>query len=211
MLLAPVEEDAGLLVARERTLLVGVPQPLRDPDVLECPPVARGVVEVLVAAVVARGAGVTARHDVPAGSPAADVVEGVEAARDVERLVVRRREGADQADVAGVHRDRRQQGQRLQAAEVVVRRVRRDELAVDDKDEVELGRLGLLGAGDVPLDVDARIGGDVGTEPGVVLTRAADSEEDGAELEGAARHGLPFEARMRGGERPASVDAKTAT
>ena len=127
--------------------------------------------------------------DVPAGAAAADVVERGEPAGHVERLVVGRGQRADQADVAGVHGERGQQRQRLEPVEVVVRRVGRDELAVDDEDVVELGRLGLLGAGDVPADVDAGVAGDLGVEPGVVLAGSADADEDGAELEGAARHG----------------------
>ena len=46
-----------------------------------------------------------------------------------------------------MHGDRGQQGQRLEPAEVVVRRVRGDELAVDDEDQVELRGLGLPGPG----------------------------------------------------------------
>ena len=92
-----------------------------------------------------------------------------------------------------LHRERGQQGQRLEPVEVVVRRVGGDELAVDDEDEVELGRLGLPGALDVPVDVDAGVAGDLRAEPGGVLARAADADEDGTELELTSGHdGTPW-------------------
>ena len=65
--------------------------------------------------------------------------------------------------------ERREQGERLEPVEVVGRRVRGDELAVDDEDEVECRRLGCSRLLDVPVDVDARVAGDLGVEPAVVL------------------------------------------
>jgi hypothetical protein len=55
----------------------------------------------------------------------------------------------DKADLPRRYRDRRQQRQRLQAIEVVRRRIGRDELAVDDEYQVELGFLGQSGLLDV--------------------------------------------------------------
>ena len=177
-----VEEDAGLLVAREGVVLVGAPQALRDLHVLERAAVAGRVVVVLVEAVVAGGAAVAARDDVPARAAAADDVERGEPPRDVERRVVRRRDRADQADAGRRDRERGEQRQRLEAVQVVGRRVRGDELAVDDEDEVELRLLELPRPLGVPVDVDARVAGDLGVQPRVA-DRPADAEQRRAELQ----------------------------
>jgi hypothetical protein len=63
----------------------------------------------------------------------------------------------------------------------VRRRVGRDERAVDDEDEVELGRLGLARVRDVPADVDAGVAGRSGSRQLVWV--CADAGEDGAELQ----------------------------
>ena len=68
-------------------------------------------------------------------------------------------------------RERRQQRQRLQPVEVVRRGVGGDELAVDDEDQVELGRLGQPGLLDVPVDVHAGVDRDVLVEPQVAASR----------------------------------------
>ena len=183
MLPGRVEEGPGRAVARERVLLVGVPQALRDPDELQAAGVAGVVVEVLVAAEVRRRAGVAAGDDVPAGPSAGDEVQRRQAAGEVERVVVGRGHGGDQAQVPGGHRQGRQQRHRLEPVEVVRRGVGGDELAVDDEDQVELGRLGQPGLLDVPVDVDAGVAGDLRVEPEVVLAGAARAHGDGAELE----------------------------
>ncbi len=183
-----VEEDAGLLVAREGVVLVGVPEALRHLHVLERAPVAGGVVEVVLPVVVLRRPLVDAGDDVPAGAAAADQIERGDLAGDVERLGVGGRDRRDQADLLGRGGDRRQQGQRLEPAEEVGRGLGGDELAVGDEDEVEAGRLGLLGAGDVPPDVDAGVTGDLRIEPGVLLPLAADAVQDRAEFQLSIAH-----------------------
>ena len=182
--------------------LVGVPQALGDPDELQAAGVAGVVVEVLVAAEVRRRAGVAAGDDVPAGPSAADQVEGGQAAGHVERVVVGRGHGGDQAQVPGGHRQRRQQRHRLEPVEVVRRGVGGDELAVDDEDQVELGRLGQPGLLDVPVDVDAGVAGDLRVEPEVVLAGAARAHGDGAELELPLPRGHAGTAFGRGRRRP---------
>ena len=157
----------GGAVARERVVLVGVPQALADLDELQAAAVAGVVVEVLVAAEVRRRARVAAGDDVPAGPAAGDQVERGQPAGDVERVVVGGGQGGDQAEVRGADRQRGQQGQRLQPVEVVRRGVGGDELAVDDEDQVELGLLGQPGLLDVPVDVNAGVGRDVLVEPQV--------------------------------------------
>ena len=156
-----VEERPGRPVARERVRLVGIPQALRDPDELQPARVPGVVVEVLIAAEVGRRPGVAAGDDVPAGPSAADQVQAGQAAGHVERVVVGRGHGRDQAQVPGGHGEGRQQRHRLEPVEVVRRRVGGDELAVDDEDEVELGRLGQPGLLDVPVHVDAGVARDL--------------------------------------------------
>ena len=97
--LAGIQEHVPLDVGREGVVLVGVPQALRDLDELVCAGVPGVVVVVLVQPEVARDPEVEGGDDVPAGATAADLVEGGEPAGQVERRVVRRREGADQPDV----------------------------------------------------------------------------------------------------------------
>ena len=87
-------------VARERVVLVGVPQALGDLDELQAAAVAGVVVVVLVAAEVARRARVAAGDHVPAGPAAGDQLEGGQAAGEVERVVVGGGHGGDQAEVA---------------------------------------------------------------------------------------------------------------
>ena len=97
---ARVEEDAGRPVARERVVLVGVPQALGDPDELQAAAVAGVVVEVLLAAEVRRRARVAAGDHVPAGPAAADQLQRGQPAGDVERVVVGGGHGGDEAEVA---------------------------------------------------------------------------------------------------------------
>ena len=57
-----------------------------------------------------RRVGVGRGDDVPAGAPAAEMIERGEAARDVIGLVEGRRAGRDKADVLGDHGQRRAAG-----------------------------------------------------------------------------------------------------
>jgi hypothetical protein len=130
---------------------------------------------VFVEPEVAGRTGVEAGDDVPAGPAAADVVEGGEPARQVERRVVGRTRRADQADVPGVGGDRGQQGQRFEPVEVVRRVGGVDELAVDDEQRVEQGVFGRLGQPDVVVDVDARVLRHARVLPQTVLAGTADA------------------------------------
>jgi hypothetical protein len=162
---------------------VGVPQALTDLHEFQAPGVAGVVVVVLVAAEVAGRARVAAGHHVPAGSSAGDELQRGQAAGDVERVVVGGGHGGDEAQVRGADRERRQQRERLQPVQVMRRGVGGDELAVDDEDEVELGRFGQPGLLDVPVDVHARVERDVLVEPQVRRAGAAGAVGDRAELE----------------------------
>src|SRR5690606_16872952 len=98
-------------------------------------------VEVEVAGCLIAGGG----HDVPAGSAAADVVERGESAGQVVWLVVRRRRGRDQANVAGRAGNRGEQDRRLEgAARSPADRIQQDR-AVGEEDRVELAPFRDLG------------------------------------------------------------------
>ncbi|MNP25992.1 hypothetical protein D3C76_1188220 [compost metagenome] len=146
------------------------------------------VVVVLITAIVAGGTGVAAGDHVPASAALADQVQRGQAAGDVEGFVVRGGQSTDQADVAGSHCQCREQGQRLEAVEIVRRRAGGDVLAVDDEHEVEQCRFGLAGDIDVPVDVDAGIGGQFRVEPQVMPARATTTHGQGAELDFAGSH-----------------------
>jgi hypothetical protein len=75
--------------------------------------VTKAVFVVLVAAEVECFERVGRGDEVPAGAPAAQVVERGEPARHVIRLVVAGAGGGDQADVFGHRRQRGQQGERI--------------------------------------------------------------------------------------------------
>lgn len=108
--------DRDLLVRDDGVVLPAVPQlgghlhELRGP--LVPAPVCGGVVETEVL----RRIGACRRDDVPAGSSAADEVEGREPPRQVVRLVVAGRRGRDQTDLLGGRGDRREDDRRLQLA-----------------------------------------------------------------------------------------------
>ena len=110
VLLGRVEEDPRRPVARERVVLVGVPQRPGDPDVLQGAAVAGVVVVVLVEAEVAAAPASPLVTTFQPARPRLIRSRRREPPRDVERLVVGGGQRADQADVRG--RD----GQRATAA-----------------------------------------------------------------------------------------------
>src|SRR6202012_5448764 len=63
-----------------------------------------------------------------------------------------------------------------------------DELAVDHEDEVEQCLFGLPGTLDVPVDVDARVAGDLRVEPRVLLTGAPDTNRGDPEFQLSISH-----------------------
>jgi hypothetical protein len=83
MLLRLVEEHTACLVAWESVILIAVPQPAYDADEFLGTLVAIGVVEMLLAAVIAGGTFKPGRDDVPARTAAADEVERPELAGDI--------------------------------------------------------------------------------------------------------------------------------
>ena len=77
------------------------------------------VSQMLVLAEILRRSFKPGCHDVPARPTAADVVEGREVAREVEGFGVGDRHVGDEADAIGEPGERRQDGERLEAVQVV--------------------------------------------------------------------------------------------
>ena len=181
--LARVEKLPSGTVAHKRIVFVRIPQPLHHLNVFGGTPVAGGIVVMFVAAVIAGGTGIATGHHVPAGAAFADQVQGGEAPGDVIGRVIRGGQRTDQADMPRAHGQCRQQGQRLQAIEVMGRRAFGDELAVDDEQQVEQRRLGLARYLDVPIDVDAGIGRQLRIKPQVMAARPTAAHGQGAQFE----------------------------
>jgi hypothetical protein len=111
-----------------------------------------GLAEVLGRALQPRG------DHVPAGAAAADVVQRGELPGHVEGLGIGDAERGHQADVLGHRRQGRQDGDRLEAVEVVRAGLGVDRQAVGDEQEVELALFGQLGGAAVVLEVGAGAG-----------------------------------------------------
>ena len=142
MKLGRIEEYAAFLVMNESVVFPGIPQALHDIEMFGGEPVARIMREMRRLAEIRSTAFEPGRHHVPAGAAAADVVERGELARDVEGLAVAGGQRCDETDMRGSAGQRRQDGQRLEAVEVVRARFLGDEDAVGDKQKIELRRLG---------------------------------------------------------------------
>jgi hypothetical protein len=123
---------------------------------------------VLVEAKIAGGAGIATRNDVPPRSSVVDQVKRCQATRDVEGLVGRGGQRSDEPEVGRRNGECGEQREWLEAIEIVRRRVGRDELAVDDEDKVELGIFGDSRLFDKPVDIYARIAGDLRIESHVL-------------------------------------------
>jgi hypothetical protein len=96
-----VREDPGGPVADQGALAPGVPELEHDLDELRRPRVAVGAVRQPAGAEVLGHGGHEGRHGVPARAAGAQVVERREPPGEVERLVERRRRGADEAHALG--------------------------------------------------------------------------------------------------------------
>ncbi|WHX15739.1 hypothetical protein QFW82_01290 [Streptomyces malaysiensis subsp. malaysiensis] len=137
------------------------------------------MVGLLVTPEVASGSGAGRGHDVPADTPAADVVEVTDTAGQLDGVVVTGGEGADEANALGLGGDARQHGRRLEVVAGTVTDDRLDDRTVGQEDGVECGRLGLLGDRGVVVD---RVGGErvaAGQAPGAAEdTRVEDVDVD---------------------------------
>ncbi len=109
--LVRVDEPRRVLVADDGIVLPAVPQAqghLQEFVGAAVPMVGVGVVRI--AEIGTARVGVRRGHDVPPGAALADVVEGREAPGQAVGVVVGRRRGGDQPDLAGGARERRSPG-----------------------------------------------------------------------------------------------------
>jgi hypothetical protein len=105
MQLFGIEEAAGFAIANEGVVRIGIPETAHDVDELLRPGVSVGVGEVALAAEVPGLARVGGGDEVPARAAAAQMIEGGELARDVERFVVGRGRSCHEADAFGDRRE----------------------------------------------------------------------------------------------------------
>src|SRR5690606_35089348 len=105
-----------------------------------------------------------------------------EASREVIRRVVRRGGCAHQTDALSGSGQRGKQRQRLQPVQIVRWGIRRDELAVDDEDEVEFRLLCKPRVFDIPVDIDTGVTGNLWIQPTQLVTGTTGSSQDCPEL-----------------------------
>ncbi|CAJ3487488.1 Uncharacterised protein [Burkholderia pseudomallei] len=155
-----IDEAAARLVADERVVVPAIPQRLHDVDEFGRARIARRVIGRRVEAEIARGAGVGRRHDVPPRAAAAHMIERSEAAREIERFVVARRRGADEADARRRGGDRREHDRRFERGDRTEVDLIDDRCVVREKHRVELRGLRDPRDAHVMRDIDerARIG-----------------------------------------------------
>ena len=128
-------------VIDDRVLGPAVPQRLDHGHELLAPGIARGVGHLAGAAKVARRRGQPRGDDVPGDAPVADVIEGRELPREVERFGIGGRRGGDHPDAAGRRRHRRQGRDGLEPAACRLRHILAERELVGEKDGVEQRRL----------------------------------------------------------------------
>ena len=159
-----------------------VPQRLRGREHLLCAQVALVLGQVAAAAEVLAGELVPARHDVPRGATAGEVVERGELAGDVERLVERGVDRAGEADPLGDrghrHEDRDVVGAPDDVEVVDLAALLAQAQALGEEEEVELRAL--RGLREVPerLELDVAAGRRVAPD-----RRVVDAGEVGGEVD----------------------------
>ncbi len=181
-----VEIDALPDIADKGVVGPAVPQPGDHVEELAGAAVALAVLHVLAQAEIERRVGVRGGDEVPAGPPAADVIERGEPPGDQPGRLERGRGGGDQAEMPGRHRQRRQQGQRVErgdggaALQRRHRHVEHREMVGHEK-RVEPAALQGLGKPDQVLEVEVGVGPGAGIAPpgGVDADRA----HEGAQMQ----------------------------
>jgi hypothetical protein len=163
--LVGIEEHAAGLVVDQGVVFPAVPETLDDVQILGRQAVAGVVRQMLGLAEVLGRAFQPGGDDVPAGAAAADVVQRGELAGHVEGLGIGDAERGHQADVLGHRGQGRQDGDRLEAVQIVRAGLGVDRQAVGDEQEVELALLGQLGGAAVVLEIGAGAGLGVGMTP----------------------------------------------
>jgi hypothetical protein len=158
-----LEETAALLVAHEGVVFPAVPQADDDLRELTRPFVAFGVCEMRIAVEIERFRLARRGDEVPAGPPAADVVERGKLAGDVKRLVVGGRGGGDESEPLRHRCQAGEQGQRLELDDVARRAARRLDIlvphgqAVREEHRMELRAFGRPRQLNIMSEVDAGI------------------------------------------------------
>ncbi len=149
MQLLGIEIDSVLGVVNEGVVRPAIPKPGHDVVELARPAIAGVVLPMLVPPEIPRFRRIAGGDEIPSRAPAADVVERGEFARDVIGLVIGRRRRGDEADALRHHRQRGQQGQRIERRDrraTLQRRHRhvQDRQMIGHEEGVELSLLQLL-------------------------------------------------------------------
>ena len=184
MQLSRVKKDAARLVKNKGVLLPGIPQTLDRLQKLIRHFIAQIMGRMFRAAVpIVQGRTLQRRsNDIPAGPPAAEMVNGGKLAGDGKGFAVGGGQGGRQADMGGGHSQGRQQGQRLKAVEKDGMGLFADIEAVAEKYKIQLGRLGP--AGQIPIvgQADRAVGRGGGMPPGGHIAPGAGKESPQAHL-----------------------------
>ena len=214
MQLRRIEELPARLVAHEGVVVPAVPQRGDHLGEFVGALVALGVAIVRVAVEVQRLGRHAGGDQVPAGAPAADVIERGELPRHMERLVVARRRGAGQPDALGDAGERRDQRDRLEIGDVLRRARQRIHMrlahadVVGEEDHVELAALGGPRDLDVVLEVDPGVGLRLRVPPRRDMVAGRIEEGAEPELGFGSCHMLKLTAGRRSGASLAALTAR---
>ena len=158
-----IEIDAVFDIADEGVVGPAVPQAGDDIEKFTRAAVALAMLHMLGEAEVERRIGVGGRDQVPPGTAAADVVKRGEPSGDQIGRLESGRRGRDQPEMFGHHRQRRQQGQRIEgrdgrAALQCGHRHVEDRQMVGHEERIEPATLQRLREADQMLEVEVGIG-----------------------------------------------------
>ena len=198
-----IEEQARLLVADEGVVVPRIPQRLHDLDEFLAAPVAHVLRLVRLVAEVERLGRIAGGDHVPAGAAAAHQIERGEFARHRVGLLEAGRGGADQADVLGVARERREHRERLDPGDIVqpVQALLvggEHRMGVGAEHHVEQPALGGLRDLDHAGEILAGVGVAFGMPPRRDVVAAGPDEHSDLHLIGSFAHGgAPFLAVLR--------------
>ena len=187
MELLGIEIDAGVDVADEGVIGPAVPEPGDDIEELAGAAIALAMLHMLLQPEVQRRIGIGGGDEIPAGAPAADMVEGGEFAREVIGLVEGGGRRGDQAEMLGHDGQRRQQGQRIEggdggaALQRVHRHVEHGQM-IGHEEGIEAPALQGLGEALQMGEVEIRIGKGAGIAPGAGMQAHGPHEGPQAQL-----------------------------
>lgn len=178
------------------------PQSRHDIEELTGAAVALAMFDMLVEAEVQRRLRIGRRDDVPAGAPAADMVERGELAGDVIGLVEGGGRGGDQPETLGHYRERRQQRERIKggdggaALQCLHRHVQQGQM-IGHEECVEPPLLELLREALEMREVEVRVGIGAGIAPGGRMDADRPHERAKAQLTCASHLGGSFTQGLR--------------